>query len=556
MNRIAALSIVAAAACFATESSAACKAEARGGLKPKALVVMLDGMRADAVENAYAENIRMLRDGKWQDGYKCSWSLCANTILDTITVSGPNHVSIATGVTFAKHGVSGNGNNVCDFSKWPSWLKRVVDARPGTKALFMFSWDWDKSICPTPAVNFIHAKDDANAKSMPGILSAPDAPDAIMWYIDYPDHAGHGFGYYPYTREYLRAVYLSDRAIGGALKAIASRPTFAEEDWLVIVTADHGGYLRSHGMMNGQATTIPLLVSGRGVSQGRIPGTPHNYDVAPTVLKHFGIDSSGMNLDGKAVGGEVEAETRRPLSDALAAYMAFDGGAAKNEIAGGPALEIADGKQASLQKSGLVGGCLGVTAGTNGVDSAVLKGSENLVFENGSDFAFTVWVQMREKEKGDPVIFSNKDWRSVKNAGLALIASKFFREKVMRQKEPGVAFNLGLKNGGRNDLGPYGIDRGEWVFYAATLDKLGTLRFYQGGRDGNLYMMSENAAGAMAASGLPFRIGQDGTGKYSFGFTGQIDDLALWTRTLPHDDVRRIYEAGRRGVPLSGLLTE
>ena len=546
--------LAAAAASLATAAPVVCEAGAQGGLKPKALVVMLDGMRADTVENASAENIRMLRDGRWQSGYKCAWTLCANTILDAPTVSGPNHVSIATGVTFAKHGVSGNGKNVCDFAKWPSWLKRVVDARPGTKALFMFSWEWDKSICPSPDVKFLHLADDDSSRTMPEVLASPDAPDAVMWYIDRPDHAGHGFGYYPYSFEYLRAVYHSDRSIGAALKAIASRPTFAEEDWLVIVTADHGGYLKSHGMMHGQATTIPLLVSGRGVPQGRIPGTPRNYDVAPTVLKHFGVDSSGMDLDGKVVGCEVEAGTRRPLSDALAAYLPFDGGVAKNMVAGGPALEIADGKTASLQKGGLAAGCLGVSAGANG--GAVLKGSENLVFENGSDFAFTVWVQMHEKEKGDPLVFSNKDWRSGKNAGLALVASKFFGEKAMRQKEPGVAFNIGLEGGGRNDLGPYGIERGEWVFYAATLDRLGVLRFYQGGRDGNLYMMSENAAGAAVSSGLPFRIGQDGTGKYRFGFSGRIDDLALWTRTLPHEDVRRIYEAGRKGVPLSELLKD
>ena len=140
------MKVVGVKACLAVFalSFAFCGLAAGAGRKPKALVVMLDGMRADAVENASAENIRMLRDGRWQSGYKCAWTLCANTILDAPTVSGPNHVSIATGVTFAKHGVSGNGKNVCDFAKWPSWLKRVVDARPGTKALFMFSWEGDQ----------------------------------------------------------------------------------------------------------------------------------------------------------------------------------------------------------------------------------------------------------------------------------------------------------------------------------------------------------------------------------------------------------------------------
>ena len=124
--------------------------------KPKALVIMLDGMRADSIENVYAPNLRMLRDGKWQPDYKCAWSLSAHTIYDAITVSGPNHTSIATGVTSKKHTIKQNHKSTCDFKKWPSWLVRVADARPGTKGLFMYSWRWDHQISPDPRIEFIH----------------------------------------------------------------------------------------------------------------------------------------------------------------------------------------------------------------------------------------------------------------------------------------------------------------------------------------------------------------------------------------------------------------
>ncbi len=33
-----------------------------------------------------------------------------------------------------------------------------------------------------------------------------------------------------------------------------------------------------------------------------------------------------------------------------------------------------------------------------------------------------------------------------------------------------------------------------------------------------------------------------------------MDDFALWTRALSHEDVQRIFEAGRQGLPLAGLL--
>ncbi len=115
-----------------------------------------------------------------------------------------------------------------------------------------------------------------------------------MWYIDRLDHAGHGFGYYPYAAEYHAALKVCDDEIGGVLNAIASRKTFAEEDWLVVVTADHGGWERYHGQLTTQCYTIPFIVAGRRVAQGRVPGVPHNYDAAPTALPFFiGQDGTG-----------------------------------------------------------------------------------------------------------------------------------------------------------------------------------------------------------------------------------------------------------------------
>ncbi len=528
-------------------------ARADEALKPKALVIMLDGMRADAVENACARNIRMLRDGNWRKEYKCAWSMTASTILDAATISGPNHIAIACGVTFAKHRTPGNGKNMCDHAKWPSFLARLVAARPDMKAVFAYSWKWDESISPCLEIEFVHGTDGANAKNIPARLAAPDAPDAILWHIDYPDHGGHGFGYYPYSSGYLNSIYLADSAIGDALEAIASRPAFDKEDWLVIVTADHGGYSNGHGMMHGHATTVPILVSGRGMAQGRMPGTPHNYDVAPTVLKHFGVDFSGMGLDGEAIGGKAEKDNPRALRDGLAVYLPFDGGRLENKAAGGPEPRIA-GRKTALSKNGLfASGCLHVEADADGGCGIVLEGSENLAFENGGDFAFAAWVRMPKKQSGDPLVFGNKDWKSGLNPGIALVASKRFPTKHVKKNLPGVAFNTGISGRRRNDLGPYDIEYGEWVFYAATCDRHGVLRFYQGGRDGNLYMMSENVSGAEISSGMPFRIGQDGTGKYKFPFFGDIDDFALWTRTLSHGEVRRIYDSGLKGVPLLSI---
>ena len=520
-------------------------------LKPKALVIMLDGMRADAVENAWAPNLRMLCSGTWQPGYKGAYSLTANTILDAPSVSAPNHTSIATGVTATKTNVRNNGEfKKGNFAQWPSWLSRLVAARPEMKALYMFSWKPDEELNPNPKVTFVHGTDFANGEAIPKRLAAPDGPDATLFFIDLPDHGGHSFGYYPYTVGYLNTVYDSDKIIGGCLKAIAARPTFAQEDWLIIVTADHGGYLRGHGIMHGQATSVPLIIAGRNVSQGRIPGTPHNYDAAPTALAHFGLDVAQMDLDGQVRGKETVTDTPRPLKEGLAIYLPFNDKTLADARSQSLKAE-AFGKAAAGTGGGFIGNCLRIPADTNTASGVILKGSEKLAFENGSEFAITMWVRMPAPQQGDPPLIANKDWKDGGKPGIALVASK----RIDGAKVPGVAFNTALSdNRKRLDLGPYDIEFGKWAFYAVSRSKDGPLRFYQGDAAGNFYWISEDAKPIVFATGMPFHIGQDGTGKYPYTFAGDIDDFALWTRPLLTGEIRAIYDAGRKGLELKEVL--
>lgn len=508
---------------------------------PKALVIMLDGLRADAVENvAGAASLRMLRDGVWRPEYGCAWSLAANTILDAPTMSGPNHVSIACGVTAAKHRVLRNQKNPCDHGRWPSWLVRLADARPEAKTLFAFAWDWDRDLSPDPRVEFVYGKDDENAKTVAERLAATDGPDAMQWFIDRVDHAGHLSGFYPYAERYTNEVARADRTIGKALDAIASRPTFADEDWLIVVTSDHGGYARNHGQMNGPATTIPLLVVGRDVARGRMAGTPHNYDIAQTVLAHFGVDASGMDLDGRVIGRDpAAADPARPLKDGLAAYLPFEDGAPANAVAGGPKAVALGAEAAIAADGGFAGGCLRVA--TNAVGGVRLEGTEKLAFENGGDFALALWLRMDATQEVHSAFAGSKGWERSEEPGIALAAGKDVR------------FNAGLAGGGAFDLKLYDIEAGAWTFYAVTRSADGVVRFYQGGQDGNLYWMSENADIALAA-GTPFCVGAAGADDAASRFAGDIDDFALWTRTLSHEDVRRIYEAGLKGSSLGDLL--
>lgn len=520
--------------------------------RPKALLIMLDGWRGDALENACMPNLDRLRRGAWQPGYAGAWSVTALNLFDAITVSAPNHTAILTGVNAMKTRVFKNGQTKRgDYARWPTWLTRVANARAEWKSLFIFSWREGKGYARTPKVQFIHDTDANNGANLPKILAAADAPDAIEYFVDLPDHGGHRFGYYPYSTGYLRTVYDSDRYIGACLDAIASRPTFAEEDWLIGVTGDHGGYARSHGMWGGHATTVPLVFASRHIANGRIPGTPRTYDLTATALRHFGIDPVAAQLDGRAIASVAAPAKARSLADGLAVHLPFNDKEIVNAVAGGPKPVALGPRAVSGGRDGLFGGCLKLGGDATAAGGVKLEGSEKLAFENGAEFAATVWVRLPAAQTGDPVIFANKNWQSGANPGVVLTAAK-----PVGTRKPGVCFNAGTGGrGARIDLGTYHAEPGKWTFYAVTRDGEGTLSFFEGSADGRLYRICGRAE-KLALKALPFHLGQDGTGGYRHLLDGELDDFALWTRALSPCEIRRIYESGRKGLELGVLLKE
>ena len=148
------------------------------------------------------------------------------------------------------------------------------------------------------------------------------------------------------------------------------------------------------------------------------------------------------------------------------------------------------------------------------------------------------------------MLFSNKDWKSGANPGIALVASK----ATDGAKAPGVCFNAGRPDKGRIDMGTFDVEPGQWTFYAIMRTAEGVLTVYQGRADGRLNWICALAPDILLKTDLPFYVGQDGTGAYRHALDGDVDDFALWTRALTHEDVQRIYEAGRQGVPLGELL--
>ena len=425
MNKLM-MKVVAVALCVAAMPTLS---YADGEKRPMALMVMFDGLRADGIESGAMPNVMALRNGTWHAGYNGAWSVTAQIAPGSDSVSAPNHVSIATGYSPATHGATANGQTASvDYTTYPTWLKRVVDAKSGATAAFAYSWSEDADLGPATGVTFLGGTDAQNATDLAALLASADAPDATMFFINEPDAGGHAGNYYPYTTGYRNSLALSDGYLGQCLTAITNRATFADEDWLILVTSDHGGYLAAHGNPSDFKThdsTVPIVITGTSVTAGRISGLSYNFDVCASALAHFGVMVAGL----EATARDGTAETSRPISAGLAAYLPFDEDFDNKITSNNVTTEKVSSP--AITAGGRIGSYCDIPSGSY----LRLNNSQSLTYE-GDDKSYTaiVWVKMAS-QSGDSVILANKVW-SGNAVGTLLCAGRKYSNPYLIVNRP------------------------------------------------------------------------------------------------------------------------
>ena len=116
-------------------------------------------------------------------------------------------------------------------------------------------------------------------------------PDVMFLHFDDVDHAGHNYGFYPTVPQYTDAINYVDRQIGYVLTALQNRPNLANEDWVILVTTDHGG-ANGHGGYSEVERNIFFILSRAGQSPMEIKKslTVQNSNCMP--------DTLGLNMQG------------------------------------------------------------------------------------------------------------------------------------------------------------------------------------------------------------------------------------------------------------------
>ena len=274
--------------------------------RKKVLVVGIDGVRIDVLRSLHLPTIEML---------------AANGVLTEArarmpTVSGPGWSSILIGVWSDKHGVKNNEFVGKNYAAYPDFLTRLERLDPKWSTFAALDWPpLGSALGGGPLVGDSvdvkvlvngdrvgYPEADARAATAAARYLANEDPDAAFVYLGNPDEVAHAVG--PLTPEYRAALQEADRLVARLISAIRSRPTYAREDWLILMSTDHGHVDKGgHGGASAVELTSFFLASGPSVARAPVATPVDIVDVAVTALAHLGVAiDPAWGLDGKVVG--------------------------------------------------------------------------------------------------------------------------------------------------------------------------------------------------------------------------------------------------------------
>lgn len=293
------------------------------GKEKKVLVLGFDGTRADALVNIRNSGVLDKKGNEKYSGDNPNVRVSAvNHIVDQmngkmyISYAGgnvkenfqapstaPGWASITTGVWGTQNGVLNNpdGDKNIKNLDYKTFMLKYAEEQ-GKKSIFMASWDAHKD---TYRNEMQYVKDNKISMEFYGfgefgtkpvidkdgnivldeetgepiterlndndihekLLKCVDGKnleedkDVIFCIYDWADHNGHGSGFSNENSNYVNAVRTNDALMYEVIKAVENRDTYEQEDWLIILTADHGGFKTWHGEQNAECRTTFIVTN-------------------------------------------------------------------------------------------------------------------------------------------------------------------------------------------------------------------------------------------------------------------------------------------------------
>lgn len=233
-----------------------------GKTEKKAIVIGYDGCRADVVSLAggdFSGITALLNDGASINLAYCGGVNFPDGENTQDTSTAPGWCSVLTGVWADKNGVYGNGQP--KSLEYKTIMTELVEDGTIDSASFITKWNGhfskkdstyinEKKYCEDNGLDVSFIKTTGNEGSMLKAakeLKKESCPDFTIAIYENTDSNGHNLGF-SFNNPYYKAGFEHcEKFAFDTIRTIKNRDTFETEDWLIIITSDHGGYGTGHG---------------------------------------------------------------------------------------------------------------------------------------------------------------------------------------------------------------------------------------------------------------------------------------------------------------------
>lgn len=278
---------------------------------PKALFIIVDGVPADMIERLQPP---FICDIASRGAYaRASTGGEVGGYSQTPTISAIGYTNLLTATWMNKHNVDGNSNLKPNYNYWT--IFRIAKEQPKAYRTALYSsWTDNRTVLlgegrpetgnleidyvcdgyDHDTVRFPKREKDLHIFDIDEYVSQQaahgireESPDLSWVYLWYTDDAGHIEGNGRFFDEYtLRA----DRQIGRIWEAVKYREEHFDEEWMVVVTTDHGrsedGY--GHGGQSERERTT-WIVTNRPVNGYFHEGALEITDIVPSICRFMGF---------------------------------------------------------------------------------------------------------------------------------------------------------------------------------------------------------------------------------------------------------------------------
>jgi hypothetical protein len=305
--------------------------------KKKAVFIIVDGIPADVIEKlptpaldsiAGVHGYKRALVGGEKDGYS-----------QTPTISAVGYNSVLTGTWANKHNVWGNyGDDIAHPNyNYKTIFKLIKDADPSKKIAIFSSWldnrtklvgesldatgriqldykydslEYDTVTYPKDTTSLrMHYIDEAVANNAAKVIRE-DGPDLSWVYLEYTDDMGHRFGDGP---QFYESIGTMDRQMSRIWQAVQHRQKQFGEEWLVIITTDHGrdsATGKGHGGQSDRERSGWIVTNAKNLNTHYKEDTISIVDIMPTIASFMQVKMSKAHqreVDGTSLIGKIGA---------------------------------------------------------------------------------------------------------------------------------------------------------------------------------------------------------------------------------------------------------